>query len=161
MIRSLFERAFVVIVVLLFCQAPLFIQQYEMRLSGHVLELRRFVQSLEKSAAESKKSLPEYIRKFLGHKDRDIANQGKLLEGTVERYKEFDRACTTLQEASIWTRPFIFVRHLNSEVAKETAASFKPGLAMTMEALLYAIMGLLLSSCLLQIPALRRSPPQS
>jgi len=158
MIRTFFERAFSVVLVLLACQFPLFIQQYEMRLSGHVVELRRFVASLEKSAQDSRKSLPEYIRKFVGHKDRDIANQGKLLEGVVERYKSFESSHQAIASSNMWTRPFVFIRYMNGEVAGETLIAFHPGLAMNLESLLYGFMGLLLATLLLSF---RRQEKQS
>ena len=57
-------------------------------------------------------------------------------------------ACTqsahdALLHAALWERPFLFVRHLDSEIARATAAIFKPAVPTTAEGLIYALTGML------------------
>lgn len=143
---TLFDRLFIIMGVLIFSQFPLFMQQYEMRLSGHVAESARFIAELQVKASSAKKTLPEYIQKFLTQKDADFADHGRLLENTVDRHLVLAQAATSLEKASIMTKPFIFVSCLQLDVFQESLHGFAPGLSFTLETFIYAFMGLLLGT---------------
>jgi len=142
--RALMDRLFAVVGVLVLCQFPLFIQQYEMRLSGHVAETARFVASIQQNAQASKKTLKEYVRKFVMQDDPDFARQGKLLEEVIGRHEELESDLQALQGASTITRPFVFFAHVKGDVLRETVQQFVPGLSFNVEAIVYGFIGLCL-----------------
>ncbi|MDB6080905.1 MAG: hypothetical protein JWO53_177 [Chlamydiia bacterium] len=148
--QGMADRIFTILTVLLFCQFPLFIQQYEIRLSGHVLESAKLIQELEKNASSTHKTLPQYIQKFLNNTDPDFQNEGKLLQRILIRYQTLRLSLEALQQATLFTKPFVFIRHLQIDIFTESIASFTPGLSITLESCIYGLVGLLVSSSLVQ-----------
>ena len=118
-------------------------QQYEMRLSGHVEELTYFLHHVENSAAENHKTLTEYVSKFLEQKDIDFHNQGKLLQDTIEREASLKLALQKLQNASPLEKPFVFLKDIQQDILIQTVSGFTFGLNLTFETLAYAGIGLL------------------
>ena len=151
LIRGSCDRICSVVLILLFCQLPLFIQQYEMRLSGHVAESARLVQDLEKSAALTHKSLQAYIDKFLQQEDRDFASSGQVMQKTVRRYGDLRIALSSLEHAGPIKRPFVFIAHLQGDVFQESLHNFTPGFSLTLETIAYGVMGLFMWVALLQL----------
>jgi hypothetical protein len=142
-ITTVFDRVCTVLCVFLFCQIPLLMQQYEMRLSGHVAELEYFLNGLQNNAAQSHKTLSEYINKFLRQEDVDFSNQGRFLQETVQRERLLRSVLEQLQRASTVEKPFVFLKNLQMEVFDQTLSGFTFGLNLTLETLAYAIIGLL------------------
>lgn len=151
LICTALDKIFTVFVVILFCQLPLFIEQYEMRLSGHVQESALLVKELERNAGVANKTLPEYIQKLLKNDDRDVLLAGQLLQNALTRNKDLTYALNRLMNANAFTRPFVFLLHLQGDVVTETYQNFTFGLSLTLETLLYAAIGLLMAVALLQL----------
>ncbi len=139
---ALLDRFFVVAGALLLVQAPLFIQQYELQLMGHVAELEFQVDSMRLAAMESNKTLDQFIAKFIGGNDADFVRQGKIMSAMVARLQSLTEALTALEHASIITRPWVFINHLNYDIVKSTWKSFEPGLVFTYEGLAYILAGM-------------------
>lgn len=142
------DRFFVVAGAFIFCQIPEFFQQYIQRLSGHVEELKRLVAQIQQAAAFSGKALPQYIEKFLSNSDQDFMSQGMLMQQVVQRFNELQETLTAMQEASVFSRPFVFFTHFQKDIAIGTLSSFKPALALTYEGFFYALVGLFAGYCL-------------
>lgn len=138
------DRIFAVLGAILLSQAPLYIHQYTQQLTGHAIELSWQYQAMQQAAQKSDKSLPAYIDKFTSSSDADVARQGAIMNETIERYNHFEEALTQLSQATPLSRPFIFVRYVNMEVAKSTFAIFEPGFPFTVEGLAYALIGMIL-----------------
>ena len=151
LICTALDKIFTVFIVILFCQLPLFIEQYEMRLSGHVQESALLVKELERNAGVANKTLPEYIQKLLKNDDRDVLLAGQLLQNALARNKDLTYALTRLLNANPFTRPFVFLFHLQGDVVTETYQNFTFGLSLTLETVLYAAIGLLMAVALLQL----------
>ena len=151
LIRGSFDRICSVVLILLFCQLPLFIQQYEMRLAGHVAESARLVQDLEKSAALTHKSLQAYIDKFLQQDDSDFVSSGQVMQKAVKRYADLSVALSSLQHAGPVKRPFVFLAHLQGDSFQESLHNFTPGFSLTLETIVYGVMGLLVWVALFQL----------
>lgn len=137
----LIDRFFVILGALALSQAPLFLQQYTHQLSGHTAELHYQVHKLEVSAAESNKSLKEYIQKFQENADPDFARQGSLMHAMVERLNSFNLSLNALQEASVFAKPVYFIVYFNTEVADATWQTFEFGLSFSAEGLICALIG--------------------
>lgn len=151
LICTALDKIFTIVVVLLFCQLPLFIEQYEMRLSGHVQESTLLVQELEKTAGKANRTLPEYIHKLLKADDHEASLAGGLFENALKRNKELVNAFTKLINANAFTKPFVFLLHIQRDVMSETYQDFTFGLSLTLETVLYALIGLLAAVALLQL----------
>lgn len=139
-----FDRAFAVVGALACAQAPMFIQQYGHQLSGRVAELKLQVQSIEYSASLGQKSLEQYVQRFLESGDLDFARQGELMQRMTERYNVLSIAINELNSATVISKPFIFIKEFNWDIASSTFSQFQPGIPFTFEGLIYAIAGIAL-----------------
>lgn len=97
-------------------QGPALMQQYLQRLGGTVDGMRRAAESLEQVPAELNLQI--------------IALHRHLLE---------------LQAATPLTRPYVFLRDLDPRVLDGTLASFEPAVPLTAEAMVYALVGLVIA----------------
>ncbi len=138
------DRAFAVVGALALTQTPAFFQQYIQQLSGRSLELKHQVEVLKGIAALSKKTLPQYISKFIESGDSDFASQGQLIQYIVNRYDTLQTSWEAMQQASVWTRPYVFVKNMQWDIVQATLADFHPAFTLTTEGLCYAFVGLLL-----------------
>lgn len=141
-ISSIIDRIFVVIGALIFLQMPLFMHQYQMQLVGHVAELQWQVDWMHKAAMESGKTLDGYIKKFANNSDKDFVRQGEMMEVVVKRWHQLSTGLQELQNASVFTKPVVFVYHLNYDIMKSTLQSFVVGMPLTMEGGIYALFGM-------------------
>lgn len=140
-INGLIDRIFVVIFALIFSQAPLFMQQYKQQLSGHVAELHIQIDSMRRAAQISGKTLDVYIRKFLQNADPDFSRQGELMQGMTNRYSNLLNAYQALNDATVYSRPFAFIKHVNLDIAKRTLHNYEFGFLFSIEGLAYALLG--------------------
>ncbi len=141
-VGKLIDRLFALVGAFLFLQAPLFINSYTQQLAGHVAELQIQVDSMKKVGAQSQKTLEQYIGKFLTSSDQDFNLQGKLMQEMMSRWEQFNEALASLQQSTLWERPFAFVKHFNWNIAKATLKSYEIGIPLTLEASAYACIGL-------------------
>lgn len=141
-LTGLFDRVFAVIGALVFAQAPMFIQQYGQQLSGRVAELKLQVNSIASAAAQGHKSVPQYIQRFIDSGDQDFMLQGELMQRMTLRFGHLSEALQDLSSTSIWSKPFVFIRDFNWEIAQSTFADFQPGIPFTLEGLMYALIGI-------------------
>lgn len=141
-VKGLIDRIFVVIGAVLFAQAPQFFNSYGQRLGGHMAELQRQISALQQAADRSGKGLAEYIHKFVNHSDPDVAMQGDFMQSMVARYSEISNAYLSLINADPWLRPFQFIYHLQPDITRMTLSDFQPGLSLTPESGIYALIGM-------------------
>jgi len=141
--ETLVDRILCVLGAVLFSQGPEFMQQYLQRLGGHLEEARRqFVQFLE-IARQSGKSVQELAAQYAANADPAVVSMGKLVNETEARMNALAAANTALRNASAWERPFVFLRHIDREIASGTANDFKPAVPTTLEGMLYALAGVI------------------
>lgn len=142
LVSKTIDRLFAVGGAFAFCQFPLLMQQYSMMLSGHLAESRRQINMMQHAASLTNKTLQEYIAKFLGQQDLDFVHQGQIMQSMQKRYEELNQAYSSLQQSTVWSKPFVFIKNLDSSVFWDTARDFTPGLTLTLESLIYAVIGL-------------------
>lgn len=139
---GLFDRIFAVIGALVCAQAPMFIQQYSQQLSGRVAELKLQVDSIASAAVQGRKSVPQYIQRFIDSGDQDFMLQGELMQRMTLRYGHLSEALQDLSTTSIWAKPFVFIRDFSWDIAQSTFVDFQPGIPFTLEGLVYALIGI-------------------
>lgn len=148
---SLLDRLCVVAGAFLGSQIPTFMQQYAQRLAGHVDELQHLLNQLRQVASYSNKTLEQYIYKFISNSDPDFAYQGEFMQKTLLRWQELYQTLDHLTHASIWMRPYVFLRDFQYEIAQSTAVSFQAGVNLSVEGLCYAAAGGLITWLCYQI----------
>lgn len=139
---GLIDRIFAALGALVFAQVPSFFNAYNQRLGGHLSELQLQIASMQKAAQISGKGLQEYIQKFVAYNDVDVASQGGIMNGMLERFSQLTDAHQSLIHASPFTRPFFFVRHLQFDIAQKTLDDFQISLSFTLESGIYALIGM-------------------
>lgn len=140
--EKLVDRVLCVIGAVTFSQAPEFMQQYLQRLGGHLAEARHQLAQYEDLARKAGKSVEELATQYSANTDPSVAGIGHVVSDTLHRVEALASAEASLRDASVWTRPFVFLRDLDSEVARGTARVFSPAVPTTVEGLLYAALGI-------------------
>jgi hypothetical protein len=140
--EGLLDRVLCVAGAVVFTQVPEFLQQYLQRLGGHVDEARRQLLQFQAIAAQSNLSLETLARQTSANADEAVAKLGGLIAATVDRVHSLETAQSALQAASVWTRPFVFLRHMDPAIARGTWSFFKPAVPTTLEGLVYGLMGM-------------------
>jgi nucleotide-binding universal stress UspA family protein len=140
--ESLIDRVLCVVGAVLFSQAPEFMQQYLQRLGGHLAEARRQLAQFEQIARQAGQSLQDLIVRYSANSDPTVVRLGELISDTEKRVVALAQAESALRNASLWERPFVFLHHVDAEIARSTGEVFKPAVPTTIEGLLYATAGL-------------------
>lgn len=140
------DRSISAVCALICIQIPSFFVQYMQRLSGHIQELQRQLSTLRHLAEGSGRTLTQYIEKFLHQSDHDFSGQGLWMQGLVQRHSGLSQSWQALQEADAWHRPFVFLSEMDRNIAFGTMGEFQPAIAMSIEGLLYAFIGVLIGS---------------
>lgn len=135
------RRCLIISLIIVFCQLPVFVDEYSKHLEGHVSEAKRAVEQLQKAAEQSRKTLDEYIEKFEKNDDSDVASQGSIMRGTQNRYEFLKKASLSIRETNIFVRPIIFTWYMDHEIMIETVHSFSPGLLFTKEMVAWGVIG--------------------
>ncbi|MDF9831952.1 hypothetical protein M2103_000156 [Ereboglobus sp. PH5-5] len=140
--EAVVDRVLCVVGAVLFSQAPEFMQQYLQRLGGHLDEARRMLAQYEGIAMQANLSLDDFIARTGSNADTVVARHAEVMRGVVDRVQDLSAAQAAIQDASMFTRPFAFLRHIDWEVASNTWAIFKPAVPTTGEGLAYAVAGI-------------------
>jgi Protein of unknown function (DUF2937) len=141
---GLIDRVLCVVGAVLCSQLPEFIQQYLQRLGGHLDEARRQLGQFQEIAAKSGLTLDQLITKSRDASEATVARLGQLMHDTMVRVDALSAADAALREASVFSRPFVFLHHVDLSIARATWSVFKPAVPTTVEGMLYAGLGMLL-----------------
>jgi len=141
--EGLLDRVLCVIGAVIFSQAPEFMQQYLQRLGGHLDEARRQLQQFRQAAAQSGLTLDRLIAQTSANSDAAVAKLGAVMTNAATRVDTLESAQNALLNASLWTRPFVFLEHVDSSIARATWTIFQPAVPTTLEGLVYALCGML------------------
>ncbi len=141
---NLIDRALCVGGAVLVSQAPEFMQQYLQRLGGHLDESRRQLDQFRQSATQAGLTLEQLIHQTAATADPVVAQLSDVMAGAQARTETLQAAYDTLGQASLWARPFVFLRHLDAGIARATWTAFRPAVPTTVEGLIYAAVGMLL-----------------
>ena len=142
-VETLFDRALCVVGAVAFAQLPEFIQQYRQRLGGHLDEARRQLAEFVAIASHAKLSLPQFIERTATNPDATVAQLGGVMRNAVLRVDQLTAAEAALSIASLWEKPFVFVRYIDKGIARATWEIYLPAVPTTGEGLIYALTGML------------------
>ena len=111
-----------------FSQFPEFTQQYLQRLGGHRDEALRFVQMLKAQGTEAASA---------------------VLAAAEGRAASLVEASNALARADDLSRPVVFLRYLDPDIAQATFEAFRPAVPLTPSGLVYGGIGLILGVALI------------
>jgi DUF2937 family protein len=140
--ERLLDRVLCVAGAVLFSQLPEFMQQYLQRLEGHLDEARLALSRFKDAAAQSGMSLDQLVAGASQNPDPSMGKLGGVIRQAVARVDELGVADAALRRASTWTRPFVFLDHMDSGIARATLAIYRPAVPTTVEGLAYAGFGI-------------------
>ncbi|HZF47304.1 MAG TPA: DUF2937 family protein [Polyangiaceae bacterium] len=141
--EGLIDRLLCVLGAVSFTQVPEFIQQYLQRLGGHLDEARRQVEGFTKVAALSQLTARELIERTAQNPDEAVARLSSVMREAIERVEHLTAAEAAIRDASAWTRPFVFLAHMDPAIAGATWDVYRPAVPTTLEGVVYAGFGIL------------------
>lgn len=148
--ETLLDRVLCVAGAVGLSQAPEFFQQYLQRLGGHLDEAIRQLAKFEAVARESGITLEELIATTKAQAAEPVAKLGAVMAEARERVVELRTAAEALKSATLWERPWVFIRNVDTDIAAATWEAFKPAVPVTAEGFAYAGAGMLLALALYQ-----------
>ncbi len=138
-VEKLIDRLLCACGALLFSQAPEFMQQYLQRLGGRLDEALRHLDEVRSVALQSGIAMDSDAQAL----DKGSQGVASLLRLSLQRVENLQSAEISLRTASIMTRPFVFVSHLDWDTAHGVCSVYKPAIPTTLEGLIYAIVGMI------------------
>jgi hypothetical protein len=139
--ERLLDRILCVAGAVLFSQAPEFMQQYLQRLEGHLDEARLVLGRFQAAAAQAGMSLDQLVAHARQNPDPGMGRLALVVGQTTARVDQLGAADAALRRASAVTRPFVFLAHVDWDIARSTLAIYRPAVPTTGEGLAYALAG--------------------
>jgi hypothetical protein len=141
--ETLLDRVLCVAGAVLFSQFPEFMQQYLQRLEGHLDEAKLAVERFKDAARQSGMSLDQLVTGASQNPDPAMGRLGGVVRAAVARVDELGAADAALRGASVWSRPFVFLSHVDWGIARATLSIYRPAVPTTAEGALYACVGII------------------
>jgi Protein of unknown function (DUF2937) len=140
--ERLVDRALCVAGAVAASQLPEFMQQYLQRLEGHLDEARIALSRFSLAASQSGLSLDQFADAAARNPDPAMARMAGVIREAAQRVDALDAADQALRHAGAWSRPLVFLSHLDPGIARATWALFRPAVPTTAEGLVYAVLGM-------------------
>lgn len=144
-LESLIDRALAIIGSVTLAQFPQFYSQYLQRLGGHLEEARRIVSEYSRAADSFNLTLHEYIQIHLIADNPVLQSTGTIIENSLTRLADLEKSFQALKAGTIFDRWWIFLKNLDPVIFRQTCSEYTPGLSITIEGLIYALAGLLIT----------------
>jgi hypothetical protein len=126
-------------------QFPAFFDQYLQSLGGRLDQARLHAGRIATAARESGLEIAAYLARFAESSDPAIRAQGDVTAAALADAERLNAAYGVLANSATGARPFALMRHLDGDVAAATAERFAPAAPLTLEGLIYAALGALLT----------------
>ncbi len=141
---ALVDRIVAVVSAVAGSQFPAFVQHYTQRLGGHVAEAERNLMGWKAIAQETTGGdLVGLANRYLLSVDPEVVAAGNKCSTDIARADTLRDALASLQHATVWERPFVFLLHVDHEIASATLDEFSMNVPLDLEGLLYAACGLI------------------
>jgi Protein of unknown function (DUF2937) len=140
--ERLLDRILCVAGAVLFSQLPEFMQQYLQRLEGHLDEARLVLSRFKDAASQFGMSLGQLVAGAAQNPDPSMGRLGAVVGQAIARVDELAAADAALRQASAWTRPFVFLAHMDGGIARATLSIYRPAVPTTAEGIAYACIGI-------------------
>ncbi len=144
-LESLFDRALAIVGSITLAQFPQFYGQYLQRLGGHLDEARRIVTEYSETATSFNLSLQEYISIHLTASNPVLQSTGTIINNSMARLADLENSFQALDNGTLFNRWWLFLKNLDPAIFSQTCSQYTPGLPLTIESLIYALAGLLIT----------------
>ena len=126
-------------------QFPAFLTHYIQRLGGHVDEAKHNVEGWQQIADKTTRGdLDKMIEIYQGMEHEAVVEAGNKAAADVARYEGLEAALTELTNAGPFDKAFLFLKHVDTDIAYNTMANYTPNIPTTAEGLVYAGVGIIL-----------------
>ena len=126
---------------LLLSQVPAFADHYLQSLGGRLDQARLHAARIVEAARDSGLELDAYLARLATDADPAVRAQAGVAAAALEDAERLGAAYSALTAGAPGLRPLLLVQHLDAAVAWATAARFSPGLPLSGEGLVYAVLG--------------------
>ncbi len=144
-LESLTDRALAIVGSLTLAQFPQFYAHYLQRLGGHLDEARLIVSEYSEAANSFNLTLHEYIRIHLTANNPVLQSTGTIIENSLARLTALEKSFQALQAGTVFNRWWIFIKNMDPAIFRQTYSAYMPGISLTVESLIYAVTGLLIT----------------
>jgi len=141
--ETLLDRVLCVVGAVAFSQVPAYMQQYFQRLGGHLDEATRQLKQFEHVATQAGESINAFAARAQASTDTVMARMGDIVAATITRVDDLSAAVAALRAATPWSRPFVFLEHVDLGIARAAWADFVPAVPTNFEGALYAGAGMI------------------
>lgn len=145
MLTGFIDRVLVVLGAALGAQWPGFLEAYRQRLGGHLDESRRWLNSYRQLTEQfSEQGLAGFIHSLQQSQMPVLRAQGQLLQQELSRETRLEQAWNGLSDPSTFLSSWHFIKTLDVHIAKRTLEIYTPTLPLTVDALIWALLGAVL-----------------
>lgn len=144
---NLTDRIICVVAAVVLLQAPIYMNQYQNVLAGAQQEAALSFNSLAQIAADFDQTLREYLDELLANDNPKVVANAEEDDEKIKRYESYTASLEAFQQANVFSRPFVFLGHYEQRLAN--AVEFQPGLPITMEGFVYALLGIVIAMLLI------------
>jgi hypothetical protein len=145
-VRTLLQTAVCLLVALLFCQAPEFVQQYSQRLGGAVDELELIVRHFDADSRRSGYDRNGAIALMARNPEQLVRDQSTRMSETVQRLDNLRSQQASMGRGTSLTRVAAFAAGYDSELADRTWKDFRFALPLSIDGMIFAVAGFLLAA---------------
>ena len=152
MIKGLFDRIFFTLGVLVFMQAPHFVDQYTQRLGGfYQAQVKHLKQYQNIANDQFNGDLEALIGEFNSSGRESVKQTAHAIQKNREQIAILKSDLAILENKSLALKAVHLATSIRYDLAKETARVFTPGMPFTGEALVCGLLGGIIFSLLLYL----------
>lgn len=123
-------------------QFPLFYDAYSHTLAGAQHEAQQRYEELEREAGKLHISVESFIVRHEVNPDTVFQASGRMHRTTLQHHARYSAMLNAVLRASAWEKPVVLKQNFDKGLF--SATRFTPGLPLTVEGGVYALIGLLL-----------------
>jgi len=131
-------------------QLPEYAQQYRQRLGGALDELNAYVERFDSEARQNGLTEAEAITRLKANQDLLVQNQGQHAKDIVARRDQLARQMQAFSENGQIQRIFDLTK-ADPTIAWRAYQAFEPGIPMTSEGIISALIGFVLGGLLIRL----------
>ena len=130
-------------------QFPEFYQQYMQRLGGRLDQALVHRERILAAAREHALTAEEYVRRLLDNADPVAKSEGYNAAAALADAERLQTMHAALMHADPLRRPIVMAQYLDPDLAGATFDQFVPAVPLSLEALVYAAIGMVLGVMLI------------
>jgi hypothetical protein len=146
MLINILDRLLLLAAVLLFTQAPHFMDQYTQRIGGNYETEQAYLEKFQDIADEFfSGDMNLMVQEFKASRQGSIIRIGELIEGSIQRAEALQQALVVLRGDNFLQKLAYLATAPDRTVVEGTLGDFQPGMPFSLEAVLCGVSGGLLS----------------